>query len=85
MICMGESDERRILTRTSAVTIGPKAGPSSWAAAVSRGAESIGGTDKDGVAVEGKSYLPGDLWATVAFALGIPLRIRCTHPSWAVR
>jgi uncharacterized protein (DUF1501 family) len=33
----------------------------------------IGGTDKEGVAVDGKSYLPGDVWATVAHALGIPL------------
>ena len=27
----------------------------------------------DGTQIEGKSYLPGDLWATVAHALRIPL------------
>ena len=35
----------------------------------------IGATDNEGIAVEGKSYLPGDVWATVARALGIPLDI----------
>ena len=34
----------------------------------------IGETDKDGVSVaSSKSYQPGDVWATVAHALGIPL------------
>jgi len=35
----------------------------------------IGATDQDGVAIAdgSKSYLPGDVWATVAHAMGIPL------------
>lgn len=33
----------------------------------------VGETDKDGTSVVGKSYLPGDVWATVAHSLGIPL------------
>lgn len=39
-----------------------------------RGGLAIGETDKDGIMItSGKSYLPGDIWATVAQALGIPL------------
>ena len=33
----------------------------------------VGETDKEGTSVVGKSYLPGDVWATAAYALGIPL------------
>ena len=35
--------------------------------------QAVGATDKDGLSVEGQAYLPGDIWATVAHALGIPL------------
>ncbi|MEX0704283.1 MAG: DUF1501 domain-containing protein [Planctomycetales bacterium] len=35
--------------------------------------QAVGATDADGTSVVGKSYLPGDVWATVAHALGIPL------------
>jgi hypothetical protein len=39
-----------------------------------RGGIAVGETDKDGLSItSGKSYLPGDIWATVAQALGIPL------------
>ncbi len=34
--------------------------------------QAIGETDGDGVSVVGKSYLPGDIWATASYALGIP-------------
>jgi len=37
------------------------------------GGLAVGKTDADGVRVIGKSYQPGDIWATVAYALGIPL------------
>jgi hypothetical protein len=33
----------------------------------------VGETDKDGIGITSQSYLPGDLWATVSHALGIPL------------
>lgn len=50
---------------------------SSWSALIGGGnlknGQVIGKTDKDGTRIEGKSYLPGDLWATVANSLGIPL------------
>ncbi|MCH2201527.1 MAG: DUF1501 domain-containing protein [Fuerstiella sp.] len=37
--------------------------------------QAIGATDSDGIGIAdgSKSYLPGDIWATVAYALGIPL------------
>jgi hypothetical protein len=39
-----------------------------------KGGVAVGETDKDGIAItSGKSYLPGDIWATVANQLGIPL------------
>lgn len=49
----------------------------SWSVALGgggiRGGQAIGATDADGVGIEGKSYLPGDVWASVAQALKIPL------------
>ncbi|MDA0833838.1 MAG: DUF1501 domain-containing protein [Planctomycetota bacterium] len=38
-----------------------------------KGGQAIGETDADGTSVVGKSYVPGDIWSTVAHALGIPL------------
>jgi len=38
-----------------------------------KGGVAVGATDKDGVGIVDKSYTPGDIWATVAYALGIPL------------
>ncbi len=39
-----------------------------------KGGVAVGETDKDGLSVSsGKAYQPGDVWATVAHALGIPL------------
>ena len=35
--------------------------------------QAVGATDADGTSVEGTAYLPGDVWATVSAALGIPL------------
>jgi uncharacterized protein (DUF1501 family) len=40
-----------------------------------QGGRAIGSTDEDGVRITSESYLPGDLWATVAHALRIPLDI----------
>jgi hypothetical protein len=37
------------------------------------GGRAVGQTNEDGTEIVGTSYLPGDLWATVAQALGIPL------------
>ncbi len=38
-----------------------------------RGGVAVGATDKDGTSVETQAYLPGDIWATVSHAMGIPL------------
>jgi hypothetical protein len=35
--------------------------------------QAIGATDADGTSVVGKSYSPGDVWATVAHSMGIPI------------
>lgn len=49
----------------------------SWSVMVGGGGlkngQAVGATDADGLSVVGKSYLPGDIWATVSHALGIPL------------
>jgi hypothetical protein len=44
-----------------------------------QGGRAIGKTDADGIRIESESYLPSDLWATVAHALRIPLDT--THHS----
>ncbi|MCA8983742.1 MAG: DUF1501 domain-containing protein [Planctomycetaceae bacterium] len=75
IVCMGE------FGRTP--RINQDTGRDHWAASWSlligggglKGGVAVGSTDKDGVAIEGKSYLPGDIWATVCKALGIPLNI----------
>lgn len=50
---------------------------SSWSLLVGggglKGGQAVGETDEDGVRIVSQSYLPGDLWATVAHALHIPL------------
>ena len=49
----------------------------SWSVVVGgagiNGGRAIGQTNEDGTQIVGPSYLPGDLWATVAQSLGIPL------------
>ena len=48
----------------------------SWSVMVGGGGlnngQAVGKTNADGTAVDGKAYLPGDIWATVSHALGIP-------------
>jgi len=43
--------------------------------------QAIGATDKDGLQISdgSKAYLPGDIWATVAMAMGIP--VNTVHTS----
>lgn len=49
----------------------------SWSALIGggglQGGRAIGSTDEDGIRITSESYLPGDLWATIAHALRIPL------------
>lgn len=73
LVCMGE------FGRTP--RINQNVGRDHWAASWSlmigggglNGGVAVGATDKDGIGIESQSYLPGDLWATVSHALGIPL------------
>lgn len=73
IVCMGE------FGRTP--RINANAGRDHWAASWSaligggglRGGLAVGKTSDDGTAVESQAYVPGDIWATVAYALGIPL------------
>ena len=43
--------------------------------------QAVGATDKDGLQIAdgSKAYLPGDIWATVAMAMGIP--VNTVHTS----
>ena len=73
IVCMGE------FGRTP--RINQNAGRDHWATSWSllvgggglKGGQAVGSTDEDGIRITSESYLPGDLWATVAHALGIPL------------
>lgn len=73
LVCMGE------FGRTP--RINDKAGRDHFAGAWSvligggglRGGIAVGETDRDGASCLGQTYLPGDIWATVAHALGISL------------
>jgi len=58
-------------------TVGRDHWAASWSVMIGggnlRGGGAVGETDKDGIGIIGNSYTPGDIWATVAYALGIPL------------
>jgi uncharacterized protein (DUF1501 family) len=75
IVCMGEFGRTPRINQD----VGRDHWAQSWSVVMAGGGlksgQVIGGTDKEGVAVEGKSYLPGDVWATVAHALGIPLNV----------
>jgi len=75
LVCMGEFGR----TPRINANVGRDHWAQSWSVVIGggglKGGQAIGGTDKEGIAIEGKSYLPGDVWATVAHALGIPLDI----------
>ena len=51
----------------------------SWSTMIGGGGlnngQAVGQTDADGVRCDGKSYLPGDIWATASHALGIPTNV----------
>jgi len=73
IVCVGEFGRTPRINQN----VGRDHWASSWTAVIGGGGlkngQAVGGTDADGIQVEGKSYLPGDLWATVAHTLGIPL------------
>lgn len=75
LVCMGE------FGRTPRINadVGRDHWAQSWSVVMAGGGlkagRVVGATDADGIAIDGKPYLPGDIWATVAQALGIPLNI----------
>lgn len=75
IVCMGEFGRTPRINQN----VGRDHWASSWSLLVGggglNGGVAVGATDKDGIALESKGYLPGDLWATVSRALGIPLNI----------
>ncbi len=75
VVCMGEFGRTPRINQN----VGRDHWAASWTAVIGggglAGGLTVGATDKDGVGIDGPSFLPGDLWATVAKALGIPLDI----------
>jgi len=74
VVCMGEFGRTPRINQNS----GRDHWASSWSIALAGGGLksgiAIGETDDEGMSIKsGKSYLPGDVWATVAKQLGIPL------------
>ncbi len=72
IVCMGEFGRTPRINQN----VGRDNWARSWSVCVGGGGLNagiaVGRTNEDGTEVVGKSFLPGDLWATVAHALGIP-------------
>ncbi len=75
IVCMGEFGRTPRINQN----VGRDHWASSWSLMMGggglNGGVAVGQTDKDGVGIESQSYLPGDVWATVSKAMGIPLNI----------
>ena len=75
IVCMGEFGRTPRINQN----VGRDHWASSWSLMIGggglNGGIAVGQTDKDGVGIESQSYLPGDVWATVSKAMGIPLNI----------
>ena len=73
VVCMGEFGRTPRINQN----VGRDHWARSWSVLVGggglTGGIAVGATNADGTMVEGPSHLPGDLWATVAQAIGIPL------------
>ncbi len=73
IVCMGEFGRTPRINQN----VGRDHWASSWSVLVGGGGLNsglaVGETDADGVGIVSESYVPGDLWATVAHALRIPL------------
>ncbi len=72
IVCMGEFGRTPRINQN----VGRDHWARSWSVCLGGGGLNagiaVGQTNEDGTEIVGKSYLPGDLWATVAHALGIP-------------
>ncbi|WP_245764476.1 DUF1501 domain-containing protein [Planctomicrobium piriforme] len=73
IVCMGEFGRTPRINQN----VGRDHWATSWSMLIGggglKGGQAIGATDEDGVRIISESYLPGDVWATVAHALRIPL------------
>ncbi|MBX3444600.1 MAG: DUF1501 domain-containing protein [Planctomyces sp.] len=73
VVCMGEFGRTPRINQN----VGRDHWAQSWSVLIGggglAGGRAIGKTDADGIRIESDSYLPNDLWATVAHALRIPL------------
>lgn len=73
IVCMGEFGRTPRINQN----VGRDHWAASWSVLVGggglQGGRAIGETNEDGDRIVSESYLPGDLWATVAHALRIPL------------
>ncbi|QDU37575.1 hypothetical protein Mal4_18900 [Maioricimonas rarisocia] len=73
IVCMGEFGRTPRINQN----VGRDHWATSWSVLAGGGGLNsglaVGETDQDGVRILSQSYLPGDLWATVAHALRIPL------------
>ena len=73
VVCMGEFGRTPRINQN----VGRDHWARSWSVLVGggglTGGIAVGATNEDGTRVQGPSHLPGDLWATVAQAIGIPL------------
>lgn len=73
VVCMGEFGRTPRINQN----VGRDHWAQSWSVLVGggglKGGRAIGSTDADGIRIDSESYLPSDLWATVAHALRIPL------------
>lgn len=73
VVCMGEFGRTPRINQN----VGRDHWATSWSVLIGGGGLksgiAIGETDEDGTRIVGDSYLPSDLWSTVAYALKIPL------------
>jgi hypothetical protein len=73
IVCMGEFGRTPRINQN----VGRDHWATSWSLLVGggglKGGQAIGATDEDGIRIVSESYQPGDVWATVAHALRIPL------------
>lgn len=73
VVCMGEFGR----TPRINANVGRDHWATSWSVLIGggglRGGVAVGETDEDGLRIVSESYLPGDIWSTVAHALRIPL------------
>ena len=76
-VALTDGTDLKAFRRGHPVLLGRDHWAASWSVLIGggglKGGLAVGETDKDGLSITSETYLPGDLWATVAHALRIPL------------